>query len=134
MWIIRLTGDTCDLSMLARSFTDDDIGISQDGDSYVLMPNRFAKSDDARGILEEAERLVDILKGVCYTWLHYLPSIKVGSVYRRDEYGKRHMFLFAEPLEILLRVGPAKLAIRRADGTIEELGSAVQMKQSPSSH
>ncbi len=128
-WMIELTGDTVDLAALAQSLTGTDVNVSHNGQEYVLTSNRFQPSDDAQTIHENAKEVVELLNGASRLALDATHPIRVGSVYRYRDDGKRDFFVFPEPLAVQVRVLSPTVKMTHADGTVREFHPADPIAQ-----
>src|SRR6185295_15206367 len=129
MWMVQLAGDNSDLAALAQSLTGSDLNVSHDGKGYVLTSDRFSSGDDAGAVRQTAQEMIAILNGASRLALEAKKAITVGSVYRRDEDGRRDSFIFPEPARIRIRAFPPTMKISRADGTVEEFCPADPVRQ-----
>lgn len=128
MWAVQLSGDQSDLAALAQSLNGSDVNVSHDGQDYILTSSQFALIDEAEGVHQKAEEIVAVLNGAARLALDTMQAIRVGSVHRRREDGKRELFVFVESATIQLRAFAPTIKLTHANGSVEEFHPADPVK------
>jgi len=128
-WVVPLAGNQADLARLALSLTDAACSVSQDGQGYVLRSDRFSPDLDARGVLDEANKIVTAINGSTRLIVPHAKPVSVASVNRVHDNGRRDINVFLEPAIINVTLIAPTIRMTHPDGTIEESHPADPLKE-----
>src|SRR5438552_18777463 len=107
--MMRLSGEEADLIFLANTFTDSELKVFKEGDSYFISSQHFEVLEDANAVKDAAAIIAAILNGVCLLALNGTEPVTVGNAIYRNAEGKSHHYSFGEAALIHLRGIPATL-------------------------
>jgi hypothetical protein len=116
-WEVRITGDTYDLSELAKSIHDDDFRIYEKEGQYILESSRFDSLASPEEVTDEANRILKILTGATRLSLGGRTPIKIGSIDQLGEDGKRNIFISTSIHAYTRAIVSSEVS--HEDGTIE---------------
>jgi hypothetical protein len=119
MWVVKLSGNTSDLSTLAQCSDGSTTRILQEEQNYSLRSDEFLVGDDAETVFMKASGIVEVLKGATILLLGAVCSIRVASVEFLHEDGKRDITLFAETIKLRLSASAVTMKVTRNDGKNE---------------
>jgi hypothetical protein len=125
-WLIQLEGDRFDLEEFPRWFPDGDIFFTEENGAFFLTGPAFEHLPDHQAVRVEAMRgLEECLAAI----LVLSPSVRnptVGNVFREEDGGKRHTFIFLEAATLRAR---GKVAGTLSGGTQSEAAGPTQAQQ-----
>ena len=101
-WLVQLTGEKFDLEDLPNCFTAPELKVVEEFDSYYLKSELFDLLQDANEVRVLAEELRDRMVGAAKLARSNFQSVDLGAVIRREEDGKRNVYLFPETPDWLL--------------------------------
>lgn len=114
--MMQLVGEGPDLAFLEQTFTSGNIKVSKEGETYVILSERFEGLTDPHAVKDVAVRLAAILDGVCRLALNGSEPLEIGNgMYRDDSTGKLHYYLMPETGHYRLRGIPAGLSALAED-------------------
>jgi hypothetical protein len=121
-WIIRLSGDSCDLEELSKVFTSPDLCIQKEGENFILKSENFrscASSNDVEKIA--SEMLHNLTAGIKLS-LDARKKLGIDNILQIDDDGKKHFFV--ELSETMYTRCSMSGEIIHADGTRETFHQA----------
>jgi hypothetical protein len=117
-WFITLSGDSNDLTNLAKTFKSPELSVVERSGEKTLESSDFNDTDTAATISEKATTIVSQLNGARRLALGSLTPVKF-TVHKLREDGVREIFLSGR-FEVLPRMTGA-IRVANADGTFQEI-------------
>src|SRR5262249_7745055 len=103
VWLVSLRGDRSDLEALAKSLSDPQIAITQDGDEFFLTSAILEAQSNTEAVYKEAQNLIPVLNGATRLELNSRQMITLGAIHRSRADGKRDTYIVPEPTIVAWR-------------------------------
>ncbi|KAF1077250.1 hypothetical protein [Methanogenium sp. MK-MG] len=117
-WIITLSGEEHRLKELSKVFDTLDFCIQEDNSSYVLKSERFMDLSTEQEVREQAEYLLQLLRGPSKLVLGNGSAIKICHITQVHDDGTKHYYVRAT--SISSSTTSIKVETINPDGTVEE--------------
>lgn len=103
-WLVELKGDTAELEYLC-SLSPPKWRVTEQGGRYYLRCAVFDSSMDARNVLADASRILDVMNGVGRLVLQKFEGAKVHGINRIEENGRQTQFIMPSSIPSAERLG-----------------------------
>jgi hypothetical protein len=123
-WLVQLDGERIDLEEYRRWFPDGDTFFAEENGAFLLTGRALDEQPDEKAVRVGAMRALE----ECFSLISILsPNVQkpvISQVFRVGDDGKRHVYVFAEPVTATMRFGTPTLTV--SGGTQPEAPSPTE--------